>query len=114
MNLGAMRHNAERIQRDLDALRRQIEIAERQDARCVVVQFHGNTRRYTYEMAPGYSMPEVGDYVKVYSPHSDQSELVRVVATGENDRPPHLQGNALKHCHRINWQVCLPDEDVPF
>lgn len=49
--------------------------------RYVGVQFHGNPRIYTYELTHG-SPVDVGDYVMVWSPLTEQDELVRVVRKG--------------------------------
>jgi hypothetical protein len=75
-----------------------IAIREREDRdRFVQVQFHGHGRTYTYEIRPGPPVA-VGDYLQVYSPITDQAELVRVIELGRG-----TWRNATKIAHRIEW-----------
>lgn len=77
-----------------------IAIREREEReRFVQVQFHGHSRSYTYEIIPGPPV-QVGQYLQVYSPMTDQSELVRVIALG---RGSWLHGT--KIAHRIAWEI---------
>jgi hypothetical protein len=92
-----------------DELRRQHQaidqrIAELDRTRYVQIQFHGHSKIYTYEVAPGPQIG-IGDYVAVYSPHSEQTELVRVVELGMGDWAKRNQGYgyALKMASRIRW-----------
>lgn len=77
--LNQLRTDAARLEAALRAIRTDIRAIE--DSRFVGVQFHGNTRIYTYQLAP-YHEASVGDYVDVYSPRTGQHELVRVVRMG--------------------------------
>lgn len=74
--LDRVRHHAEQsmaeVQGSIDRLEAQ---------RFVGVQFHGNSRVYTYELQDG-PIVDIGDYLKVYSPRTEQEELVRVVRRG--------------------------------
>lgn len=63
-------------------IRQQLRQAEQDEF--IVVQFHGNSQRYTYEAD---NPCEVGDYCVVHSPRTAREELVRVVALGRGTWP---------------------------
>lgn len=80
-------------------------IAEEESRKFVRVQFHGHSRRYCYELHPDdHGRVHIGDYVQVYSPHSMQNELVRVVELGRGD-----WSGGTKMCHRVTWEVMRGD-----
>jgi Tfp pilus assembly protein PilP len=54
---------------------------------------------YTYRVAEGEPV-SIGEYLQVYSPITDQAELVRVVRLGKGDWT-----GATKIAHRINWTL---------
>lgn len=80
------------------------EIRHRQEEerdRFVQVMFHGHSRQYTYQLdVANRGLVKVGDYVMVFSPLTEQSELVRVVELGKGS---WLGG--FKIAHRIEWSV---------
>lgn len=76
-----------------------IAIKEAEDAqRFVRVHFPGNTRAYCYEILLGTPV-KVGDYLQVWSPHTERKELVRVAYLG---RGPWT--GRTKLAHRVQWQ----------
>lgn len=77
-----------------------IAIREREDEdRFVQCQFHGHSRTYTYEILPGPPV-RVGQYLRVYSPMTEQSELVRVVGLGRGSWQ-----RATKIANRVHWEA---------
>lgn len=93
------------------ALRQEIrerEIQERMRAekdQFVRVQFHGNSHRYCYKLRPdAYGTVDIGDYLCVYSPMTDQQELVRVVELGRGS-----WDGGTKIAERIHWTIFRGD-----
>lgn len=74
-----LRRRAEALASELADIRDEISRVETN--RFVQVHFPGNTRSYTYELAPGHEA-RVGDYVCVHSPMTLKNELVRVAYMG--------------------------------
>jgi hypothetical protein len=65
----------------------------------VRVIFAGGAGRWTYQVKPGDPI-QVGDFLKVHSPRTDQAELVKVVELG---RGPWV--GPAKYASRIEWRV---------
>ncbi len=104
----ALRIRADNLAKEAERVR---QLADEMDAAVFVqVQFHGHSKRYTYEVAPGPRV-EVGQYVAVWSPHSGQTELVRVTGNGRGDWSLRNQGRAHKFAKRIIWHTL--DRQVP-
>lgn len=98
IRLEELRRRADAIAGELADIREEIHRVETD--KYVQVQFHGHAKRYTYELPEGH-VAQVGDYVAVFSPYSDQTELVRVVEKGRGGtalRP-------LKLASQIDWAV---------
>lgn len=84
---------AKRTVRDVE--RRLKELTEEM---FVGIKFTGNSTVYTYEIQEGPPVG-IGDFVAVYSPLTDQTELVKVVRIGRG-----TWVGPTKIAHRVEWE----------
>lgn len=91
----------EEVRQEIYALKAQIhqEKLDQEIERYVGVQFAGTMRVYTYELKPGHPV-NIGDYVVVWSPMTQQNELVRVARRGRGN---WTQGTKIAHRIEITF-----------
>lgn len=102
--LEELTRRASDLERTARELRRQVkEIEEEGFVQCA---FSGNTRTYCYALPDGYRA-RVGEYLVVYSPHTDRPELVRVMYLGRG-----TWKHGTKTAHPISW-IRKDNEPLP-